>query len=98
MEEKKNVSCRPRQIFLFLADHWGNCNLTGKSPQISTRQSQTPDKVIETLCAKCATQEVFDGSHLSAEILNVSTITTSGCVKIFLAGVDLLFQTHGVLS
>ena len=33
-----------------------------------------------------------------SDILNVSTVTTSGCVKNFLAGVNLLFQTYVVLS
>ena len=46
----------------------GNCNLTWESPQISTRWSQTPDEGIGTLSAKCATQEVFDDSHLSGNI------------------------------
>ena len=35
---------------------------------------------------------------VQAEILNVSTITISGCVKIFLFGVNFLFQTYSVLS
>ena len=39
--------------------HCGNCNLTAESPQISTRQPQTPDKAIGTLCCKCYTQEVL---------------------------------------
>ena len=37
----------------------GNRNLSWESPHISTRQAETPDKAIETLCAKCATQEVL---------------------------------------
>ena len=32
-----------------------------------------------------------------ADLLNVSTITTSGCVKTLLAGVNLLLQTYGIL-
>ena len=35
--------------------------MISESPHISTRQCQTPDKVMRTLCADCATQKVFDG-------------------------------------
>ena len=42
--------------------------LTAESPQISTRQPQTPDKAIGTLCAKSATQEVFDGFAFMGKI------------------------------
>ena len=38
---------------------------------------------------------IVDNSE--ADFLNVSTIKTSGCVKNFLAGVNLLLQTYGVL-
>ena len=48
--------------------HFGNCNQTLESPQISTRRHQTPEEVIGTLNAKCATQKVFGGSHLSDKI------------------------------
>ena len=33
-----------------------------------SEMSQTPDKAIWTLCAKCATQEVFDSSHFMGKI------------------------------
>ena len=35
--------------------------LTAESPQNSPRRPQTAEKGIGKLCAKCATQEVFDG-------------------------------------
>ena len=60
----------------------GNCNLTWESPQISTRWSQTPDEGIGTLSAKCATQEVFDDSHLSGNIEGSQTDVYDG-LKIF---------------
>ena len=34
----------------------------------------------------------------AADILNVSTITTSGCVTFFLTGINLVLQTYRVLS
>ena len=39
--------------------HFRNCNMTSEVPHISTRQLQTPDEGIGTLCVKCATQEVL---------------------------------------
>ena len=48
--------------------HCRNYNLTAESPKISTRRPQTRDKGIGTLCHKCHTKEVFDGSHLSGKI------------------------------
>ena len=39
--------------------HFRNCNLTSESPQNSTRRPQTPDKLLGSLCAECATQDVF---------------------------------------
>ena len=50
------------------APHFENHNLTLESPHISTRRPQTPDEGIGTLCRKCRTQKVFDGSHLSGKI------------------------------
>ena len=35
--------------------------MISESLHISTRQCQTPDKVMGTLCAERATQKVFDG-------------------------------------
>ena len=63
----------------------GNCNLTWESPQISTRWSQTPDEGIGTLSAKCATQEVFDDSHLSGNIEGSQT-----CVERIIVYIVLL--------
>ena len=36
--------------------------------------------------------------RVTPDILNVSTITTRGCVIFFLTGVNLVLQTYGVLS
>ena len=52
----------------------GNCNLTWETPQISTSSSQTPDKGIGILSAKCATQEDVDDSHLSGNIEGSQTV------------------------
>ena len=39
--------------------HLGNRNLTWESPQISNSRPQTPNEVIGTLSAQCATQDVL---------------------------------------
>ena len=44
------------------------------------------------------TLEILQWGYYSADCLNVSTITTSGCVKFLLTGKNLVLQTYGVLS
>ena len=43
----------------------------------------------------CHLLTIWEGGQ--TDILNVSTITTSGCVKFSLAGVNLLLQTYRAL-
>ena len=47
--------------------HYRSCNLTAKSPQISTRRHHKPDKA-GILYAKCATQKVFELSHFMGRV------------------------------